>query len=558
MATVGEKAERHGSLDATEAKADHIPVVSTMDGFESRATAARAANDEEHETTIRAGLEIHRKAVTWSLVISMSIIMEGYDTNLIGNFFAYPAFKEQFGVEIEPGVFQLQGQWQSALNSVATAGCIIGAFLNGFLIDRFGFRSTFLVSMAFMIAFIFLSFLGKTVLIQTVGQALCGIPWGVFATIGPAYASEVLPLALRPYLTAYTNICFCIGQLFSSAVLKGLVGHADQWSYRIPFAIQWLWPAPLMLAAWFMPESPWWLTRNAKYEEAERTVLRISNVSQEQAKNKIAMMVRTNQIEQDMVEGSSYLDCFRGPNARRTEIACMVFAGQVLSGSSFAYSATYFFEQAGMTSEMASNLGLVGTGIAFCGTVFSWFLMNKFGRRKLYIAGMMAMITALCVIGVLQVPNHDKIPSLRWVQSALCICWLLSFSLTVGPVGWTIPAEVSSTRLRSQNICLARNAYYIAQLIANVIQPYFMNPTELNWKRFTGFFWMGTASLTLLWAFFRLAETKGRTFEELDVMFGDRVPTRKFGSYVVDAYHDVTIQEQKAVDVQAMHDTDKV
>jgi SP family general alpha glucoside:H+ symporter-like MFS transporter len=486
MATTVDKAGRHGGLNATEGKADHIPVVLTADGFESSAAAARAANEEEHETTIRAALTIHRKAVMWSLIISMSIIMEGYDTNLIGNFFAYPAFKEQFGVEIERGVFQLQGQWQSALASVATAGSIIGAFLNGYLIDRFGFRSTFIVSMAFMIAFIFLSFLGHTVLIQTVGQAMCGIPWGVFATIGPAYASEVLPLALRPYLTAYTNICFCIGQLISSAVLKGLVGRADQWSYRIPYAIQWLWPAPLMLAAWFMPESPWWLTRNGRYDEAEKTVLRISRVSKEQAKNKVAMMVRTNQVEQEMVHGSSYVDCFRGSNSRRTEIACVVFAGQVLSGSTFAYSATYFFEQAGMSSKMAYNLGLVGTGIAFCGTVFSWFLMNKFGRRKLYIAGMMAMITALGVIGILQVPNHDKVPSLRWVQSALCITWLLSFSLTVGPVGWTIPAEVSSTRLRSQTICLARNAYYVTQLTANVIQPYFMNPTELNWKGFTG------------------------------------------------------------------------
>ena len=52
--------------------------------------------------------------------------------------------------------------------------CIIGAFLNGYLIKMFGFRPTFFVSLAFMNGFIFLSFFGKTVLIQTVGQALCG------------------------------------------------------------------------------------------------------------------------------------------------------------------------------------------------------------------------------------------------------------------------------------------------------------------------------------------------------------------------------------------------
>lgn len=47
---------------------------------------------------------------------------------------------------------------------------------------------------------------------------------------------------------------------------------------------------------------------------------------------------------------------------------------------------------------------------------------------------------------------------------------------------------------------------------------------------------MGTAALTLTWAFFRLTESKGRTFEELDIMFGEKLPTRKFATFKVDAY----------------------
>lgn len=96
-----------------------------------------------------------------------------------------------------------------------------------------------------------------------------------------------------------------------------------------------------------------------------------------------------------------------------------------------------------------------------------------------------------------------------------------------------------------------------------------MNPTELNWKGYTGmrahkfffffdnseapansstsgFFWMGTALMTITWAFFRLTETKDRTFEELDIMFGEKVPTRKFGSYVVDAYAELNHGDKKA------------
>lgn len=281
-------------------------------------------------------------------------------------------------------------------------------------------------------------------------------------------------------------MCFAIGQFIAAGVLQSFVHRTDEWSYRIPFAIQWLWPGPLMILAWFMPESPWWLSRNGKYEKAEKTVLRISNIDAARAKNKVAMMVKTDNLEKELVAGSSYPDCFRGTNLRRTEIACVTFAGQVLSGSAFAYSATYFFEQAGMTSDNAYKLGLGGTAIAFIGTVISWFLMSRFGRRKMYLSGMGNMTFLLFIIGILTIPSHDAHPGLGWAQSVLCILWLLTFSLTVGPVGWTIPAEVSSTRLRSQTICLARNTYYIANLVANVIQPYFMNPTELNWRGFTG------------------------------------------------------------------------
>ena len=79
-------------------------------------------------------------------------------------------------------------------------------------------------------------------------------------------------------------------------------------------------------------------------------------------------MHRTNELEMEIEKGTSYWHCFKGTNARRTEIACMVFAGQVLSGSEFAYSGTFFFEQAGLSPDVTYNLNLGGTAIAFCGT----------------------------------------------------------------------------------------------------------------------------------------------------------------------------------------------
>ncbi|PLB50651.1 putative transporter [Aspergillus steynii IBT 23096] len=495
---------------------------------------AQAANINEHTMTVRQALRSYPWAVIWSLIISMSIIMEGYDTNLIGSFYGYPAFQKEFGIEHGDG-YQVPQAWQSALGVGGNAGCIVGAFLNGYLIKHYGFRKVFMGALVLMCGFIFVSFFGKSLGVQVAGQVLCGIPWGIFATIGPAYSSELLPMALRSYLTAYTNMCFAIGQFISAGVLQSLLSRDDQWSYRIPYAIQWIWPAPLFFIAIFMPESPWWQVRHGKYEAAQKTVHRLtSRPERTKSREIVAMMIHTDSIERELEAGGSYWDCFRGSNLRRTEIACVTFAGQVFAGSQFAYTGTYFFEQAGMSPSNAYKVGLGGTAVAFVSTILSWFLMKGLGRRTMYLSGMGLMSIYLLIIGFLTLPKHNN--NLVWAQSALCIVWLFTFSLTVGPMGWSIAPEVSSTRLRSKTICLARNAYYIAIVVANAIEPYMMNPVAWNWRGKTGFFWFAFAFLTFVWGYFRLAETKGRTFEELDIMFAAGVPTRKFKKCHVDAY----------------------
>ncbi|KAJ4291286.1 hypothetical protein N0V88_006289 [Collariella sp. IMI 366227] len=504
--------------------------------WEATLDDAQAANAHEHSLTVRSALKAYPFAVAWSLIVSMSIIMEGYDTILIGSLYAYPSYAKRFGnFDANTDTYQISASWQSAMGSGPQAGAIIGAMLNGFVIQRFGYKPAFMIGVGLMTAFIFVSFFGMSVELQAVGQILCGLPWGIFATIGPAYASELCPLPLRAYLTAYTNMCFATGQFIGAGVLQSFLNRHDDWAWRIPFALQWLWIPFLVVGAIFMPESPWYLVRNGRYAEAEKSVLRLmANHEKPHAKGLVALMIHTNDLEHNISQGTSYFDCFKGIDLRRTEVGMVVFLGQITCGAQFAYSATYFFQQAGLASSDAYKLNLGGTAIAFCGTIASWFLMRHIGRRTLYLSGMSGMAVLLFIIGALAIETGKE--ATKWVQSVLCILWLLTFSLTVGPVGWAIPAEVSSTRLRSKSVVLARNGYYLAQIVANVIQPYMMNPLAWNWKGKTGFFWFATAFLTVTWAFFRMPETKGRSYEELDLMFQAKLPTRKFKKYKVDAY----------------------
>jgi SP family general alpha glucoside:H+ symporter-like MFS transporter len=83
------------------------------------------------------------------------------------------------------------------------------------------------------------------------------MPWGVFQTLTIPYASEVCPIALRGYLTTYDNCCWGLGQLIAIGVIRSMFTRTDEWAYRIPYALQWMWPVPLVIGVAFAPESPW-------------------------------------------------------------------------------------------------------------------------------------------------------------------------------------------------------------------------------------------------------------------------------------------------------------
>lgn len=92
---------------------------------------------------------------------------------------------------------------------------------------------------------------------------------------------------------------------------------------------------PLFLIVFFAPSSPWWLTRKGRFEEAEQSVRRLTNpalFSDQDVKNTVAMMQHTNQLEIEVSAGTTYIDCFKGIDRRRTEIVMMIFASQLLSG----------------------------------------------------------------------------------------------------------------------------------------------------------------------------------------------------------------------------------
>ncbi|KAK7207357.1 general substrate transporter [Myxozyma melibiosi] len=520
-----------------------IEAAKAADIYDARVQqAALEGSADEHDLTVWNAIKTYRTALMWALVSSTCVIMEGYDTNLLQNFFAYPSFVTKYGEYVGvsssvPTGYQLTAAWQTGLSQGSSCGSVIGCLISGYLVGRWGSRRAQLGALVALACFIFIVFFAPSLKALVAGEVLCGIPWGILATTAPAYASEVLPLALRVYMTSYTNMCFIIGQLISAGVLKGLSTRTDQWGYRIPFVLQWFWPLFLIPLIYLSPESPWYLVRVGKIEEAEKSLLRLqtSKSGGEDVRKTLASIIYTNNLEQRLQVGTSYRDCFKGDELRRTEIACAVFAGQTLCGLPFAYNNSYFFSQIGLGTSTTYSLTLGGTGLALLSCIVNWFvIMPNFGRRTVYVAGMGAMFVILMLIGILNVWTERY--SVGMTQACLSLVWTVIFQLSAGQLGWALPAEVGSTRLRQKTICLARDSTNIAGIVGGTLEQYFMNPQAWNLKGYTGFVWGGTCFLVFVWSYYRLPETRNRTFHELDILFAEKVPARKFATTEVDAF----------------------
>lgn len=83
--------------------------------------------------------------------------------------------------------------------------------------------------------------------VLTIGQAFEGVPWGLFIANSPAYASEVVPLVLRGATTGTLQMCWSIGGIIVAAATYGYNQVDSEWSWRVPTALQWIFPVSIII-----------------------------------------------------------------------------------------------------------------------------------------------------------------------------------------------------------------------------------------------------------------------------------------------------------------------
>ncbi|KAF8915518.1 general substrate transporter [Mucidula mucida] len=156
-----------------------------------------------------------------------------------------------------------------------------------------------------------------------------------------------------------------------------------------------------------------------------------------------------------------------------------------------------------------------------------FYLPDRIGRRPIvFIGSSVFLFSMLTVAGVATVTNSKPTGALGRLTLGAVFMWILIDSFTWSPMPWTIASEVSSNRLRGKTLAAAAWSGFGVGLISNLVVPYIQDEGYGNLQGQIAYLWAGFSVAALFFAFFFVPELKGRSLEELDVLFYNKVPTR--------------------------------
>lgn len=386
-------------------------------------------------------------------------------------------------------------------------------------------------------ATVFVLFFAVNIEMLLVGNILCGIPWGVFQTLTTAYAAEICPPAMRGYLTAWVSMCWGAGNFLATGVLRGSLNLKGDAGWRIPYGLQWIWIPPLLLVGYLTPESPWYLIRRGRQEEAKKSLRRLARknfYTDRTMAETMALMNHTNEMEKVEAKNGNYKECFNGTNRRRTGIVCMAWVVQMLNGQSITAYAAIMLRSVGMSPTNAFNYNMGIQSVNILATGIAIVLMGKVGRRIFFFYGSAGIGACMLVVGI--VGFAAKGDSVAYITAAFLILVQIIFKISIGPTAFVIVGEMASSRIRAQTIVIGRAVYVCCTIVVQQINPRMLNSSSDAWNlgAKTGIIYAVLCLIWAVWIWFFLPESKNRTFADLDYLFQKKVDARRFTSTPID------------------------
>jgi sugar porter (SP) family MFS transporter len=437
-----------------------------------------------------SGAPLNGYSIRIAAVAALSGLLFGFDTAIINGAILF--LRRHFGwTEVETEV---------AAGSLL-AGCALGAGVAGMLSDRFGRRRVLFLS-ALLFAFSSIA----TALPATLGQfvaarVVAGIAIGIASMLAPLYIAEVSPASIRGRLVGMNQLAIVTGILLSYLAGWALSGLGDQ-SWRWMFAVASI-PSLLFLVALFsVPESPRWLVKEGRREEAARVLARLGEPK-----------ARLRQIELVIAEESGSMRQLLGPELRRPLLIGITLAIlQQVTGINTVlyYGSIIFTEQAGAADTSAALWANVLVGLMnLVFTVIALVTIDRLGRKVLLITAAAGMGVSLVALGF----ALAAVPVAPGPVLALVLSYVSFFSFGMGPGVWVVMSELFPTRIRGRAMSVATVALWLACLVITLTFLSLVKAFTAS-GAFRIYALLCAVAVYFVWRV--MPETKGKNLEEIE------------------------------------------
>ncbi|KAE8380374.1 general substrate transporter [Aspergillus bertholletiae] len=480
------------------------------------------------------------RAFTMGAFVSMGGLLFGYDTGQISGFQEMSNYLERYGQLNDEGKYYFSNVRSGLIVSLLSIGTLIGALVAAPIADKVGrkWSITFWCIILNIGLIIQISSPSGKWVQMVMGRWVTGLGVGGCSLLVPMYQGESAPRQVRGAMISCYQLFVTLGIFVSYCINLG-TEHLDgtaQW--RITLGLTFLFALVLGGGMACFPESPRFEYRHGRVDSARKTMSMLYGVPENH--RVIIQELEEIQIQLDAESQEQvWHEFITAPRMLyRIALGMVLQSLQQLTGANyFFYYGTTIFQGAGISNSFITQviLGAVNFGTTFGGL----YIVENYGRRKSLIAGASFMFVCFMIFAsighfVLDVDHPENTPGPGKGMIVVTCFFITAFAMTWGPMIWAICAELFPSKYRAKGMALATASNWCWNFLLGFFTPFITGAIDFAY----GYVFAGCLAVAALVVYFFVIEGKGRTLEEIDWMYVNKVKPWQSSSFEIPSMHD--------------------
>lgn len=411
---------------------------------------------------------------------------------------------------------------QALVTAIYELGCLAGAMFALFTGDKLGRRlmvmwGAFVMIIGVIIQVAAVDGHGATAQF-IVGRIVTGIGNGMNTSTIPTYQAECSRSSNRGLLICIEGGIIAIGTMIAYWIDFGASYGPDDLVWRFPIAFQIVFGVMIIVGMYYLPDSPRYLIAQGKVHEGEYVLAALGGHEIDSHETQIQKQLVIESIEAaGVANGAGYSDLLTGGKTqhfRRMLIGSSSQIAQQLSGCNAViyYLPVLLTKSLNQTKFMSMLIGGINMIVYAIFATFSWFFIEKIGRRKLFIGGMTGQMVSMIIVFGCLIPGDDG-PAKGAVFGLFL--YMSFFGASILPLPWLYPAEISPLRTRAKANAVSTCSNWLFNFTVVMITPVMVE--NIGWRTYLFFAIMNAIFILPMYLFY--PETAGRSLEEIDLIF---------------------------------------